>query len=421
MLHRTVLGILAILVISATSGWAQDEGLLSQWYGTGVHAYFSGDTTRALQDLTQAADGGTKDPRVYYFRALTYSRMGYSDAATIDMETGAALESQDRDGRYPVSRSLERIQGNRRLALEKYRRKARVATYQRQLVRRRQRYEALRRQEEQVLRRQIAVPLDRLAVPVSGTAPIEQQVPPTAARGVRSLPPVPAGQPAGGQVMPAPAPVAAESTVPAEQPAASAAPDSAVPGGFAEAPDQSTTPAQGSVQAVPEGEKVGAGQLGKILSRVIGKSLPDGESPAAAAAGGADPFGDNPPAKLPESPASASPAPAEADPFGDTPAPKAKPPAKPPQEPAADDLFGGDTIEEAPQPDPAGATKPAAEPAESDPFGDEADPFGDAEPAADSEPAAADPGKPAPADAAEGPDAPNGEDVADEGNPFADG
>ena len=60
MLHRTVLGILAILVISATSGWAQDEGLLSQWYGTGVHAYFSGDTTRALQDLTQAADGAPR-------------------------------------------------------------------------------------------------------------------------------------------------------------------------------------------------------------------------------------------------------------------------------------------------------------------------------------------------------------------------
>jgi hypothetical protein len=209
--------------------------------------------------------------------------------------------------------------------------------------------------------------------------------------------------------MPVPAPVAAESTVPAEQPVSAAL-------------GRSTTPAQGSVQTVPESEKVGAGQLGKILSRVIGKSLPDGEAPAAAAAGGADPFGDSPPAKLPESPA-----PAEADPFGDAPAPRAEPPAQPPQEPAADDLFGGDTIEEAPQPAPAEATKPAAEPAESDPFGDEADPFGDAEPAADSEPAAADdtgtaePGEPAPADAAEGPDAPKSEDVADEGNPFADG
>ena len=54
----------------ATVGMAQDP-ILAQFYGSGVHEYFSGGYRQAIADLTEAVDGGTKDPRVFYFRALS--------------------------------------------------------------------------------------------------------------------------------------------------------------------------------------------------------------------------------------------------------------------------------------------------------------------------------------------------------------
>ena len=130
---------------------AQDP-ILTELYGSGVHEYFSGGYRQAIADLTEAVDGKSKDPRVYYFRALAWLRLGDTTKAQADFAAGAKLESADVNGYYPVSRSLERVQGSGRLMLEKYRVQARAEAYRRAEKRNLTRYEAQRRAEAEVLR-----------------------------------------------------------------------------------------------------------------------------------------------------------------------------------------------------------------------------------------------------------------------------
>src|ERR1700733_10215852 len=123
--------VVGVALCGAWLGWmagvgrAQDP-ILTELYGTGVHDYFSGSYRQAITDLTEAVDGNTKDPRVYYFRALAWLRLGDSAKAQSDFAAGAKLESADINGYYPVSKSLERVQGSGRLTLEKYRVQARA-------------------------------------------------------------------------------------------------------------------------------------------------------------------------------------------------------------------------------------------------------------------------------------------------------
>ncbi|HTU27685.1 MAG TPA: hypothetical protein VMF30_19900 [Pirellulales bacterium] len=135
----------------ASAATAQDP-ILAQFYGAGVHEYFSGAYSQAISELTQAVDGGTKDPRVYYFRALAYYRMGDTTQAQADLANGAKLESADVNQYYPVSKSLERVQGSGRLLLERYRLQARAEAYRREEKRNLARYEAQRKAEAEVLR-----------------------------------------------------------------------------------------------------------------------------------------------------------------------------------------------------------------------------------------------------------------------------
>jgi hypothetical protein len=142
---------LALVSLSAGSVSAQDA-VLAEFYGSGVHHYFAGNPAQAASDLTAAIDGGTKDPRAYYFRALAEMKLGRQDAAAADMKKGAALESADINQFYPVGKSLERVQGPARLAIERYRAVARVETHRRQQQRDAVRYEQRRHAEEKVLR-----------------------------------------------------------------------------------------------------------------------------------------------------------------------------------------------------------------------------------------------------------------------------
>jgi hypothetical protein len=135
----------------ATAGMAQDP-VLAELYGSGVHQYFSGGYRQAIADLTEAVDGGTKDPRVYYFRALSWWRLGDTPKAQTDLAAGAKMESADVNQYYPVSKSLERVQGAGRLMLERYRVQARAETYRREERRNLARYEAQRKAEAEVLR-----------------------------------------------------------------------------------------------------------------------------------------------------------------------------------------------------------------------------------------------------------------------------
>ncbi len=124
---------------------------LAAAYGTGVHSYFAGDYQRSYDDLSQAIEAGTLDPRAYYFRGLTALKLGRLDEAEADFSAGAVREAEG-TGSWPIARSLERIQGCDRLKLERHRTRARVATLQ--LDRRRSdlRYLDVERAEADVLR-----------------------------------------------------------------------------------------------------------------------------------------------------------------------------------------------------------------------------------------------------------------------------
>ena len=71
-----VLGLTSAISLAATT--RADDLIAEQFYGSGVHSYFSGNVQAAYDDFTTAIGAGTDDPRPYYYRALTYLRMGRS-------------------------------------------------------------------------------------------------------------------------------------------------------------------------------------------------------------------------------------------------------------------------------------------------------------------------------------------------------
>src|SRR5205085_10148540 len=84
-----------------------------------------------------------------------------------------ALETADSNRMYPVSKSLERIQGSDRLTLERYRSLARATAVARQEKRMQARYEALRRNEADKLRR-VARPRIDMAQPAAAAEAIRR-------------------------------------------------------------------------------------------------------------------------------------------------------------------------------------------------------------------------------------------------------
>jgi hypothetical protein len=109
---------------------AQDA-VLGQIYGNGVHAYFGQDYMRAYQLFTSAIDGSSQDPRCFYFRGLALLKLGRPQDAAIDFQHGAKLESSVDSARsFNIARSLERVQGSDRSALEQYRLEARMLVLQ---------------------------------------------------------------------------------------------------------------------------------------------------------------------------------------------------------------------------------------------------------------------------------------------------
>ena len=124
---------------------------LARAYGAGVHAYFSGDAQRAYDDLTQAIEAGTRDPRAWYFRGLAALKLGRLDESEADFSTAAARETEAA-GDWAVSRSLERVQGHDRLALERHRVRARVAGYQQRRQSVERRYSDIESRQPEMLR-----------------------------------------------------------------------------------------------------------------------------------------------------------------------------------------------------------------------------------------------------------------------------
>lgn len=208
--------IVALVTLSAGSVAAQ-EAVLAEFYGSGVHQYFAGNADQAVSHLSAAINGGSKDPRAYYFRALAEMRLGRQAQATADLQKGAALESADANQFYPVGKSLERVQGATRMTIERYRSLARAEAHQRRHDRDAVRYEQRRRAESQVLRS-------------SGTAPVGN---PPAALAPAVLPPAAAAvaddDPFADAVEKPSAAKPAEAAPAAEKPPADESPDEGAP------------------------------------------------------------------------------------------------------------------------------------------------------------------------------------------------
>lgn len=388
MFRRVALSVGMVILLAQTPALAEDV-ILGHMFGTGAHAYFSGNYPEANDVFSRAIAGGSKDPRVYYFRGLTLLRMGDTVAAGADFQKGSELESQDVTRVYNIARSLERVQGVDRVTLEQYRVQARMALMERRAALERERYEAAREEQNRQLQKQIE------AIPAPAAVKAAEKAPADAF-----------------QTGPTEAPKAEAPAAPAEpRTAEDLFGAAAKPGAKAgkEAKEGEEAPAAKSDDnpfAAPAGKKKGAKAAADDNPFAAPAAKPAEEMPAekpaekpaadpfaapaakpAAAAPAADPFA-APAAKPAEAAPAAKPAadpfaapaakPAAADPFA---APAAKPAeAAPAAKPAAADPFGAPAAakpaEAAPAAkpagkvdDPFGAPAPAAKPAAADPFG----------------------------------------------------
>jgi hypothetical protein len=195
MFRSIVLLVGGLASLSAASLFAQDA-ILGQKYGQGVHEYFSGNDVGAYEQLTAAVKGGSKDPRVFYFRGLAYLKLGREQEASMDFGKGAELEASDINKFYNASKSLERVQGPARATLENYRVNARMAVMERAEKLRKARYEALQREESRVLRMQPPAPAEPVQTPEANVEPVAK---PEAAIAAPPTPVKPDAKPAAGK------------------------------------------------------------------------------------------------------------------------------------------------------------------------------------------------------------------------------
>jgi len=113
------------VMLGSPHATAQNESILAEVYGHGVHAFYAGQYDEANKYLSSAIDGGTRDPRAYYFRGIVASYQGLTEAAEADWMEGAKMEARSGGG-ASVGQSLSRFQGVARLQLEQIRQKARL-------------------------------------------------------------------------------------------------------------------------------------------------------------------------------------------------------------------------------------------------------------------------------------------------------
>jgi hypothetical protein len=169
---------LALALAACFAPWAQAQySALAEFYGRGVHAYYSGDYVTAYDYLSKAIDGGIKDPRAYYFRGLTASASGREYEAEGDYRAGAELEAPGAFG-PAISQSLTRVQGSCRMAIEQARQQARLDYQASAVARSRARYGDIDAAGDDVLRDRPA-PQQPIAPP--GTRPAPPPVPTPAA------------------------------------------------------------------------------------------------------------------------------------------------------------------------------------------------------------------------------------------------
>jgi len=168
--------VISLFAVRPATTVAQDS-VLAELYGHGVHSYFAGQYQDAHGYLTTAIDQGSRDPRAFYFRGLAYMSLGRPDEAKADFQKGAELETTGADRVYPVSQSLQRVQGSTRMEIERQRTEARLVARTRAVKATQARYEQLQSAEQQVLR-DAKRPQPAPAKELVGTPPTEDETDP---------------------------------------------------------------------------------------------------------------------------------------------------------------------------------------------------------------------------------------------------
>lgn len=311
---------LAALAGDVASSQTLENLSLARSYGSGVHAFFTGDFARSYEDLTAAIEAGSEDPRTRYFRGLAAMRLGRLDEAEADFSEGADLEARALGG-WPVSRSLERVQGHDRLQLERHRVRARVAALQRDRAAERDRYLGAAAAQPQVLRGR--VPSTRPSPAADRSNPFADQPDPAAAS------PEPPAAPEPG-LLPPPAPADAAPAEPeATQPEPEAdqlKPEMELPAAEPnQAPADTPVEAETSPDAGPAAEVDMPAEVESPVTAegdAAGAAADAPSEPAPGVPAGEDPFDDKEPAPakeptVPEEPAAPiaddAPAPAAGD------------------------------------------------------------------------------------------------------------
>jgi tetratricopeptide (TPR) repeat protein len=91
-------------------------------YNKGYSNFWSGNYDRALQHFDNAVQIDWQNPYYWYYRGLTYRRLGNEQKALFNFVFGSHLEKLLGDEiRDEVSRQLTRLQGNERMFLEEIR------------------------------------------------------------------------------------------------------------------------------------------------------------------------------------------------------------------------------------------------------------------------------------------------------------
>ncbi len=90
-------------------------------YNAGVSAYQSKSFTQALASLESAVKRNPADARYWYYLGLTQWELGKTTDAPVAFKKGYDLEIRGKPNAALVGDALERIQGNARRELTRYR------------------------------------------------------------------------------------------------------------------------------------------------------------------------------------------------------------------------------------------------------------------------------------------------------------
>ncbi len=157
-----------VLAFCAQPSRAQDDAMI-EIYGQGLHRYYAGDYLEAERLLTMVVDSGTQDPRAHFFRGLSQYMQGKTHEAKFDFEAGAMAEARGKRV-VNVGYALQRIQGAKRLEIEKSRQAARMAVLVEQSMARRMREEAAKAAGTPVPSTSAAAPATAPATPQAGAS-----------------------------------------------------------------------------------------------------------------------------------------------------------------------------------------------------------------------------------------------------------